>query len=103
MNPIDLFHLRKAYGPLRAVDDVSFSVRKGEVFSLLGPNGAGKTTLIEILEGIRKRDTGDVKVLGRDPWQNGDSLHRRVLVIPQYFTFGGRMSFCQSGLSPSLF
>jgi ABC-2 type transport system ATP-binding protein len=69
------------------VDDVSFSVKKGEVFSLLGPNGAGKTTLIEILEGARKKDEGDVKVLGCDPWQNGDSLHRRVGVIPQHFTF----------------
>ena len=77
----------KSYGSLRAVDDVSFSVKKGEVFSLLGPNGAGKTTLIEILEGARKKDEGDVKVLGCDPWQNGDSLHRRVGVIPQHFTF----------------
>jgi ABC-2 type transport system ATP-binding protein len=77
----------KAYGSLRAVDDVSFSVKKGEVFSLLGPNGAGKTTLIEILEGVRKKDEGDVKVLECDPWQNGDSLHRRVGVIPQHFTF----------------
>ena len=87
MNPIDIFHVMKSYGSLRAVDDVSFSVKKGEVFSLLGPNGAGKTTLIEILEGARKKDEGDVKVLGCDPWQNGDSLHRRVGVIPQHFTF----------------
>jgi ABC-2 type transport system ATP-binding protein len=77
----------KAYGSLRAVDDVSFSVKKGEVFSLLGPNGAGKTTLIEILEGVRKKDEGDVKILGFDPWQNGDLLHQRVGVIPQHFTF----------------
>jgi ABC-2 type transport system ATP-binding protein len=87
LNPIDIFHVMKAYGSLRAVNDVSFSVKKGEVFSLLGPNGAGKTTLIEILEGVRKKDEGDVKVLECDPWQNGDSLHRRVGVIPQHFTF----------------
>ena len=87
MNLIDIFHVRKAYGSFQAVDDVSLSVKKGEVFSLLGPNGAGKTTLIEILEGIRKKDSGDVKVLGYDPWQNSDSLHRRVGVIPQRFTF----------------
>jgi ABC-2 type transport system ATP-binding protein len=77
----------KVYGLLRAVDDVSFSVKKGEVFSLLGPNGAGKTTLIEIMEGVRKKDEGDVKVLGFDPWQNSGLLHRRIGVIPQHFTF----------------
>ncbi|MBV9178792.1 MAG: ABC transporter ATP-binding protein [Nitrososphaeraceae archaeon] len=87
MNLIDIFHVMKAYGSFQAVNDVSFSVKKGEVFSLLGPNGAGKTTLIEILEGVRKKDSGDVKVLGCDPWQNTDSLHRRVGVIPQHFTF----------------
>jgi ABC-2 type transport system ATP-binding protein len=87
LNLIDIFHVMKAYGSFQAVDDVSFSVKKGEVFSLLGPNGAGKTTLIEILEGVRKKDSGDVKVLGCDPWQNADSLHRRVGVIPQHFTF----------------
>jgi ABC-2 type transport system ATP-binding protein len=87
LNPIEVFHVTKAYGSLRAVDDVSFSVKKGEVFSLLGPNGAGKTTLIEILEGVRKKDEGDVNVLGCDPWQNGDLLHRRVGIIPQHFTF----------------
>jgi ABC-2 type transport system ATP-binding protein len=59
--------LRKTYGPVRAVDGVSFSVDRGEVFALLGPNGAGKTTTIEILEGFRERDGGTVRVLGVDP------------------------------------
>jgi len=59
--------LRKAYGAIRAVDEVSFSVSRGEVFALLGPNGAGKTTTIEILEGFRARDAGAVEVLGLDP------------------------------------
>jgi ABC-2 type transport system ATP-binding protein len=72
---------------LKAVDGVSFSVSEGEVFALFGPNGAGKTTLIEILEGLRKRDKGNVKVLGLDPWGNGYVLHRRIGVIPQDFTF----------------
>jgi ABC-2 type transport system ATP-binding protein len=72
---------------LKAVDGVSFSVNEGEVFALLGPNGAGKTTLIEILEGLRKRDEGTVKVLGLDPWENGYVLHKRIGVIPQDFTF----------------
>jgi ABC-2 type transport system ATP-binding protein len=87
LNPIEIFHVTKKYGSLRAVDDVSFSLMSGEIFSLLGPNGAGKTTLIEILEGLRRKDEGDVNVLGCDPWQNGELLHRQVGVIPQHFTF----------------
>jgi ABC-2 type transport system ATP-binding protein len=60
-------NLRKSYGSLVAVADVSFEVEAGEVFALLGPNGAGKTTTIEILEGFRSRDAGAVEVLGVDP------------------------------------
>jgi ABC-2 type transport system ATP-binding protein len=59
--------LSKRYGPLNAVDDVSFEVSEGEVFALLGPNGAGKTTTVEILEGFRARDRGRMRVLGYDP------------------------------------
>jgi ABC-2 type transport system ATP-binding protein len=87
MIPVEISSVRKSYGDLKAVDGVSFSVNEGEVFALLGPNGAGKTTLIEILEGLRKRDEGTVKVLGLDPWENGYVLHRRIGVIPQDFTF----------------
>ena len=87
MIPVEISNVRKSYGQLHAVDGVSFSVKEGEVFSLLGPNGAGKTTLIEVLEGLRKRESGDVRVLGLDPWQSGDSLHSRLGVIPQNFTF----------------
>ena len=87
MIPVEISSVRKSYGDLKAVDGVSFSVNEGEVFALLGPNGAGKTTLIEILEGLRKRDEGTVKVLGLDPWENGYVLHKRIGVIPQDFTF----------------
>lgn len=87
MIPVEVSSVRKSYGSLKAVDGVSFSVMGGEVFSLLGPNGAGKTTLIEILEGLRKRDAGNVKILGLDPWENGYLLHRKIGVIPQSFTF----------------
>jgi ABC-2 type transport system ATP-binding protein len=59
--------LRKSYGGVAAVDGVDLEVARGEIFALLGPNGAGKTTTIEILEGYRKRDAGDVTVLGVDP------------------------------------
>jgi ABC-2 type transport system ATP-binding protein len=79
--------LRKSYGKLQAVDGISFEVKEGEIFSLLGPNGAGKTTTIEILEGLRERDAGDVKVLGVDPWKEGYALHKSIGVIPQGFMF----------------
>jgi len=87
MSAIEVSSLQKSYGELRAVDGISFSVQQGEVFSLLGPNGAGKTTTIEILEGLRQRDAGDVKVLGLDPWSSGYALHRKLGVIPQGFSF----------------
>ncbi|MDA4132610.1 MAG: ABC transporter ATP-binding protein [Thaumarchaeota archaeon] len=87
MPAIEVSSLKKAYGSLQAVDSISFTVEQGEVFSLLGPNGAGKTTTIEMLEGLRERDGGDIKVLGLDPWKEGDALHKRIGVIPQGFTF----------------
>jgi len=87
MIPVEISSIKKAYGNIKAVDGVSFSVKKGEIFALLGPNGAGKTTLIEIMEGLRKRDEGAVKILGLDPWENGYELHRKIGVIPQDFTF----------------
>jgi ABC-2 type transport system ATP-binding protein len=87
MNPVEISSVKKSYGDVKAVDGVSLSVNEGEVFALLGPNGAGKTTLIEILEGLRKRDDGTVKVLDLDPWENSYALHRRIGVIPQDFNF----------------
>ena len=87
MFPIEVTSLKKNYGDLKAVDGISFTVNKGEVFGLLGPNGAGKTTSIEIMEGLRERDGGDVKVLGLDPWKKGYELHKKIGVIPQEFTF----------------
>src|SRR3712207_2038927 len=59
--------LRKSYGGQPAVDGLDLEVRRGEIFALLGPNGAGKTTTVEILEGFRRRDAGEVRVLGFDP------------------------------------
>ena len=87
MPAIEVTSLKKSYGQLRAVDGVSLSVEKGDVFSLLGPNGAGKTTMVEILEGLRERDGGSVSVLGLDPWKDGYALHQKIGVIPQGFRF----------------
>ena len=66
-NAISVHGLTKSYGDVHAVGGIDFEVRTGEVFGLLGPNGAGKTTTVEILEGIRQRTSGDVKVLDYDP------------------------------------
>ena len=75
--------LHKSYGSLEAVRGVSFAVEPGEVFGLLGPNGAGKTTIVEILEGYRTRDSGDVTVLGMDPRRGGRALRERVGLVLQ--------------------
>jgi len=70
--------LRKTYGATTAVDGVTFSVQAGEVFGLLGSNGAGKTTTVECLEGLRKPDAGEVRVLGVDPLAHPERLRGRV-------------------------
>ena len=87
MPAIEVEGLVKRYGDLAAVDGVSFAVPAGTVFSFLGPNGAGKTTTTEILEGLRRRTAGTVRVLGLDPWTEAGPLHRRIGVIPQDFRF----------------
>jgi ABC-2 type transport system ATP-binding protein len=80
---IDVKGLRKSYGNVEAVRGIDFEVRPGEVFGLLGPNGAGKTTTIEILEGLRPRTAGEVKVLGLDPGAETDALKDRIGVCLQ--------------------
>ena len=83
MPAIEVSGLRKAYGNLEAVRGVDFSIEEGEVFGLLGPNGAGKTTTVEILEGYRRRDAGEVRVLGHDPEQPGPDFRERIGVVLQ--------------------
>ncbi len=75
--------LRKSYGAFEALKGIDLTVRKGEVFCLLGPNGAGKTTTIEILEGHRNRDSGDVSVLGYDPSRDQRALRQCIGIVLQ--------------------
>ena len=76
--------LRKSYGEHEAVRGIEFDVRLGEVFGLLGPNGAGKTTTVEILEGYRQRDGGEVEVPGAVPWTAGPAHRERIGVVLQH-------------------
>jgi ABC-2 type transport system ATP-binding protein len=80
---ISVDDLRKTYGGRPVVDGLSFKVDTGEVFAILGPNGAGKTTTVEILEGYRRRDGGEVRVLGLDPAAAGGELRGRVGLMLQ--------------------
>src|SRR5213592_825344 len=75
--------LRKSYGELEAVRGIDLTVRHGEVFAFLGPNGAGKTTTVEILEGDRDRDAGELTVLGSDPALAGRDWRARIGVVLQ--------------------
>jgi len=75
--------LRKSYGSYEALRGISFHIREGEVFGLLGPNGAGKTTTVEILEGYRRRDGGEVTVLGFDPARAQRDFRERIGVVLQ--------------------
>jgi ABC-2 type transport system ATP-binding protein len=80
---IHVHDLHKSYGPLEAVRGLSFEVARGEVFGLLGPNGAGKTTTVEILEGYRERNAGEVSVLGVDPASPTREWRERVGLVLQ--------------------
>jgi ABC-2 type transport system ATP-binding protein len=84
--------LRKHYRGVTAIDGIDLDIERGEVFALLGPNGAGKTTTIEILEGHRRRDAGDISVLGADPAQAGRAWRARIGVVPQTQTTAGELT-----------
>jgi ABC-2 type transport system ATP-binding protein len=84
VSAISVRDLRKSYGTYEALRGISFEIKEGEVFGLLGPNGAGKTTTIEILEGYRTRDGGDVEVLGFDPERAGSAFRERIGVVLQH-------------------
>lgn len=92
MSAIEVSGLQKTYGTHQAVADISFGVESGETFVLLGPNGAGKSTTIEILEGLRVRTQGNVRVLGHDPQSPTREFKSRIGIVQQGAGDLGRLS-----------
>ena len=92
MPVISVEHLHKRYGGTVAVEDVSLSVRRGEIFGIVGPNGAGKTTTVESITGLRRPDGGSVTVLGLDPVRDRAELRRRVGVQLQESTLPDKLT-----------
>ncbi|MFC5815206.1 ABC transporter ATP-binding protein [Nonomuraea harbinensis] len=79
---IEIHGLTKEFGRVRALDGLDMTVREGEVHGFLGPNGAGKTTTLRILLGLLRKDGGQVRLLGGDPWADAVELHRRLAYVP---------------------
>jgi ABC-2 type transport system ATP-binding protein len=96
---ISVSGLRKSYGSTHAVDGLDLTIEQGEIFALLGPNGAGKTTTVEILEGFRDRDAGEVKVLGFDPatkGRTGQTWRDRIGIVLQSTADAGDLTVYES-------
>ena len=81
-NAIEIRALGKSFGRTRALDGLDLTVRTGEVHAFLGPNGAGKTTTIRILLGLLNKDSGEISLLGGDPWRDATRLHARLAYVP---------------------
>ena len=79
---ISLANVHKSYGPTHALDGLSLDVPEGQAHGLLGPNGAGKTTTLRILLGLAQADSGQVSILGADPWKSAAHIHERLAYVP---------------------
>src|SRR3954468_8251586 len=93
---IEVKDLTKRYGEQTAVDGVSFTVEKGEIFGILGPNGAGKTTTVESIAGLRTPDAGTIRVLGLDPRRDRDRLRSLVGVQLQESELPDRLTVIEA-------
>jgi ABC-2 type transport system ATP-binding protein len=80
--PVSIRGLVKTFGATRALDGLDLEVRTGEVHGFLGPNGSGKSTTLRILLGLLRADSGEVRLLGGDPWREAATLHRRLAYVP---------------------
>ncbi|MCB7136243.1 ABC transporter ATP-binding protein [Cellulosimicrobium marinum] len=79
---VEIHDLRKSFGTVAALDGLDLTVREGEVAGFLGPNGSGKSTTIRVLLGLLRADSGTVRLLGGDPWDDAVALHRRLAYVP---------------------
>ena len=82
MNPVEIRGLVKTFGTTRALDGLDLTVVPGEIHGYLGPNGSGKSTTIRVLLGLLRKDAGEVRLLGGDPWHEAADLHRRLAYVP---------------------
>ena len=100
INTIEVQNLVKTYKErgsiITAVDDISFSVKRGEIFGLLGPNGAGKTTTLNILNGLLTKDSGSIKILGYDPEENWEFVKNKINVSTAYFSLSEQLTIRQN-------
>jgi len=88
---IDVSHVSRSFGFVRAVDDVSFSIRKGEIVGLLGPNGAGKTTTMRMITGFLNPTEGSVLIDGGDPQSDPRTIKHRIGYMPESAPLYGDM------------
>ncbi|MCP3937437.1 MAG: ABC transporter ATP-binding protein [Actinomycetia bacterium] len=93
---ITVEHLQKTYGHMIAVEDLSFEVEEGEIFGILGPNGAGKTTTVECVQGLRRADSGRIRVLGLNPRTETAELRQRIGAQLQDSALPGRLKVAES-------
>lgn len=93
---VQVCNMTKSYGKVRALRSLNLDIARGEIFAILGPNGAGKSTAIEILEGQRKRDGGDVSVLGHDPGTAGRSWRSRIGIVLQETSDFGMLTVAET-------
>ena len=93
---IEVTGLTKRYAGQAVVDGISFHVDRGEIFGILGPNGAGKTTAVECMEGLRRRDAGQIRILGLDPQTDGHRLHQRIGVQLQQTQLQDKLTVCEA-------
>ena len=96
---ISVSGLVKTFGRTRALDGLDLWVREGEVHGFLGPNGAGKTTTLRVLLGLMRKDSGEVWLLGGDPWKDAVQLHRRLAYVPGDVTLWPRLTGARSLIS----
>lgn len=99
MSVIEVRDLRKSYSSVQAVNGIDLSIEQGEIFAILGPNGAGKTTAVEILEGFRRRDSGEVRVLGMDPaikGREGRNFRDRIGIVLQSTSDAGDLTVSET-------